>query len=88
MHYLLTEDIVIEASLSFGAELDLAFLHGEEGIVLADADIIARQYRSAALADDDLAGRDMLAMVDLDPQMLWIRIAAVFGCSCSFFMCH
>lgn len=43
-----------------GVELEVSGLEGEEGVVAADADVLARVELGAALADEDLAGEDVL----------------------------
>src|SRR6478609_4343954 len=69
-------------------ELDLAGLEGEEGVVLADADVEAGVEAGAALADDDRAGADGLAAVGLDAEVLGVGVAAVPGGAAAFLMCH
>ena len=50
---------------------------GEQGVVAADADILAGIHLGAALADDDVARQDLLAAEALHAQALAVRIAAV-----------
>src|SRR5512147_1826631 len=69
-------------------ELHLAGHHREEGVVLADADVLARVELRAALADDDGARVHELAAVGLDAQALALGIAAVAGRAACFLVCH
>src|SRR4051812_6273756 len=61
---------------------------GEQGVVLADADILALVELGAALADDDVAGEDLLAAELLDAQAPTGGIAAVARAAACLFMCH
>ena len=54
----------------------------------ADADVLTRVDAGAALADQDVAGQDLLAVRTLHAQALRRGIAAVFGAAYAFFMCH
>jgi hypothetical protein len=60
------------------AEADHAGDLGEEGVVLAAADIGAGLELGAALADDDGAAEDGLAGEALDAEALRVGVAAVF----------
>ena len=60
-------------------ELPLAVLEGEEREVAAAADVGAGMDLGAALADDDRAGLEGLAIVGLDAEKLRVRVAAVTG---------
>jgi len=62
---LLPHDVVVVAGLALCAELDFAFLEGEEGIILAHANVLAREDRGASLSDNDLTRGNVLAMIDL-----------------------
>ena len=67
-------------------ELHLAVLKGEEREVTALADVLAGMNLRAALADDDRAGLEELAVVGLDAEVLRIGIATVTGrCVSSLF---
>src|SRR5690349_12286769 len=66
----------------FGAldlELDRAIDQGEQRVVAAEADARARMEARAALADDDVAGFDRLATIDLHAEVLRVRVATVAG---------
>jgi len=67
---------------------DGAVLQSEQRPVTAHADILAGMELGAALTNDDAAGDDGLAAEDLDPKTLRVTLAAVGGCSLTFFMRH
>ena len=71
-----------------GAELDVAVDQREQRVVLADADVHARMDRGAALADDDAAGANHFAAVDLDAETLRLGVAPVARTAACLFMCH
>lgn len=73
---------------TFRTEVDGAGDLGEQGMILAHADIIAGMDLRAALADNDTTGRDQLAAVALYPQSFGIRITTISGTATCFFMCH
>src|SRR5262249_32931835 len=64
-------------AVAAAAELRHAVADGEDRVVLADRRPRARAEPRAALADDDLAGADVLPREDLDAEELRIRVAAV-----------
>jgi hypothetical protein len=84
----LLQNRVVKMSLSLVAESDCAVLEGEESVILAHADVLAREDIGAALAGNNLPNLCEGAWGNLDAEVLWIRISAVFSCSCGFFMCH
>src|SRR5437773_2145353 len=59
------------------AEADVTVGLGEECVVHADADVVARLEASAALAYQDAAGGDELPAEPLDPQHLGVGVATV-----------
>src|SRR5688572_28067892 len=61
---------------------------GEEGMVLADTDIITRKMLRAALAHDDVAGCYVLTAVNLNAEAFAMGFASVLGTTDAFFMCH
>src|SRR5687768_680936 len=69
-------------------ELHDAVHLGEEGVILAAADVLAGEEDGTALAHDDRAARDALAAEGLDAQVLRVRVAAVAAGALSLFMCH
>ncbi len=52
----------------FTGELDLAVFFREQRVVATDADVHARMKMRATLANDNVAGNNFLAAVDLDAQ--------------------
>ena len=54
---------------------------GEQGVVLADADILAGFESGTALPDQDRAAGDKLSRRTLYAEPLRIRVAPVFGTS-------
>src|SRR5262249_20099285 len=69
-------------------ELDDAVGQGEQRVVLAAADVPARVVPRAALPHDDAPGAHGLPAVDLDPQPLGIRLAAVARRALAFLVSH
>ena len=67
------------AALLFGKRLELhiAVRRGEQGVVAADADVGAGIHLGTALADQDIAGKDLLAAKALYAEALAVGIAAV-----------
>lgn len=54
-------------------------MRAKQGIVAALADILTRMDVSAALADEDVASENELAVGALDAETLGLGIAAIFG---------
>ena len=54
-------------------------LEGEEGEVAALADVLAGMDLGSALADDDGAGLEELAVIRLDAEILRVGVASVAG---------
>ena len=75
----LGEHDVDDPAVAAGAEPDVAGGLGEQGVVVAAADVGAGVEVGAALADEDLAGLDELAAEALDAQALGVRVATVAG---------
>src|SRR6266851_8170587 len=69
-------------------KLDIAGDEGEERVVLAMADIVARFMLRAALANEDGARINELSAEALHSQPLTVRIAAVCRGAAAFLMCH
>src|SRR4051794_11915374 len=76
--------------LGFGCVLepDLARQGREHGVIPAEPGARARKECHSALPDDDRAGRDELAVADLDAQPLADRIAAVLRAGTGFLVGH
>src|SRR6516162_5265589 len=75
-------------ALTLAVEQDDAVGHREQGVVLAAADVVAGEVARAALADDDAAGENCLAAINLDAEALAVRLAAVADGALSLFMSH
>src|SRR5262245_44377498 len=60
----------------------------EDRVVFAEARVQARTEAPAALAHDDRAAGDDVAVVRLDAEALRVRVAAVTGTALSFFVSH
>src|SRR6478672_4894281 len=73
---------------ALGRELDLAVDQREQGVVAAKADAHARMELGATLADDDVAGFDRLATIDLHAEVLRVGVATVARGTYALFMCH
>src|SRR4051812_20390498 len=69
-------------------EFDEAVLEGEDRVIAAQAYVKAGVELRAALADDDRPGLHRLPAPDLDPTILRIAVAAVFGRALTLLMCH
>ena len=69
----------VHAVIGFALELHAAIDHGEDGVILAEADIGARLPPGAALADDDVAGDDGFTAVFLDAKAAAFGVAPVAG---------
>src|SRR5262245_43559866 len=78
----------VDAALLLGRVLDLAFAKREQGVVLTDADVFAGVPFGAALANDDVAGKNALAARLLDAKAPSGRIAAVARGAACFLVCH
>jgi len=73
---------------AFAIETDGAVHEGEDGVVAAEADVLARHKLRAALTDDDVAGDDRLAAVNFNAEALADAVAPVLDGSLTFFMSH
>ncbi len=73
---------------AFAVERHHAVGDGEQAVVLGALDVAAGVVAGAALPDEDAAGGDVAATVDLDAQPLALRIAAVARRALTFLMCH
>lgn len=67
-------------------ELDFAVHKGKEGIVGAAAHIFTRMDVGAALADENVAGQNELAVGTLEAKALGLGITAVFRGTNALFM--
>ena len=78
----------LETRLILPLELDDAVNKRKDRVVLAKTDIVAGVDVGAVLADDDVAGYDLLATELLNTKTLGIRIPTVLGRPATFFVCH
>src|SRR5438067_10954520 len=70
------------------AERDAAVGKRKQGMILANADVVAGVPLGAALAHDDVAGARSLAAEQLHAEALALTVAAVAGRAGCFLMCH
>ena len=70
-------DADLLAILAEPFELDHPFDQGEQGVVLAAADIIAGMYGGAALAYQDRTGSHQLTIITLDAEAFAGAVATV-----------
>src|SRR5439155_26425341 len=73
---------------ALAVELDHSVDQREQRIIAAAGDVAARVVLGAALPDDDPARAHRLAAVDLHPQPLAVRIAAVLDRPLTFLVSH
>src|SRR3982751_3573940 len=78
---------VLTAELAI-SERDLAVGKRKQGMVLAQADIVARVPLGAALTHDDVAGANGFAAELLHAEALALTVAAVAGRAACLLMCH
>ncbi len=64
------EDAVVEFLHALFSEFDQAVLEGEQGEILASADIVACAIGVALLANKDIAGEHMLTRIQFNPKAL------------------
>ena len=70
------------------AELDLTVGQGEQGVILAHADILAWVVLGAALTHENVASNAVLTTKDFYTQPLALGLTSVFRTRCRFFVCH
>src|ERR687892_332380 len=78
----------VRAPAPAGTEPDLAFDQREQRVIPADADIVAGVPAGAPLADDDVAGDDVLAAELLHAEPLARRVAAVARAAAGLLVRH
>src|SRR5690606_1470400 len=88
LRLLCSSDDVDDLAAALRAELDSARLKSEQRVVAATADVHAGVEVGAALADDNLAGVDLLAAETLDAKSLGVGVTTVAGGACALLMCH
>ena len=74
-------------AITLATELDRTRTQGEQGVVLATANAVARVEVGAALTNEDLTSVDQLAAVALHAEALRVRVAAVTGGTKALLMC-
>src|SRR5690606_28129909 len=79
---------VDDLAAALAAELDGAGRESEQGVVPAAPDVGAGVEVGAALADEDLAGVDLLAAEALHAETLRVRVTTVAGGACALLVCH
>src|SRR5690554_5138787 len=75
----------------FGAlvvELHETIAQGEEREVVTHTHVVTRVELSAALAHEDVASENELAVEALDSEALGVAVAPVAGAAYAFLMCH
>jgi len=77
----------IDAS-SAAIEPDVAVDQSENRVITAEADVFSRQEFCAALADNDIAGKNHLAAKSLYAETFADAVAAVLNAALSFFVSH
>src|SRR3954466_10808207 len=70
------------------SERDLAVGKCKKGMVLAQADVVARVPLGAALAHDDVAGANILAAELLHAEALAFTVTPVARRAACFLVCH
>src|SRR6476661_11108390 len=74
--------------LALVLELHHAVDEGVDGVVRAEADVLARVPLRAALAHDDVAGDDLLTAELLDAAVLRVAVAPVAGRADALLVSH
>src|SRR5918994_3874378 len=82
------DDRHVRAPAPAGTEPDLAFNQREQRVIAAQADVVAGVPARAPLADDDVAGNDVLAAELLHAEPLARRVAAVARAAPGFLVRH
>ena len=69
-------------------ESHVAVNQSKNGVIAAQANVLAGHELGTALANDNIAGNDGFAAKSLNSQPLAYAVAAVLYAALSFFMCH
>src|SRR5699024_11112269 len=85
---LLLLDNAALAVTAHALEMDAAVNQREQRVVAADADALTRMDVGAALANQNVAGQNVLTVAALDAETLGLRVTAVLGRTYAFFVCH
>src|SRR5213082_965631 len=70
------------------AELDIAIDQGEQGVVAANANVIAGFDLCAALANNDATGGNHLSIIAFHSKHFGVTVPTIAGTTHTFFMCH
>ena len=73
-----------EADFAYFAEGDNAVFKRKEGVVFAQAHLLAGEIAGAALAHNNIARLGALPRIELNPQIFCIGVGKVFSCSACF----
>tara|TARA_R110002167_G_scaffold88522_3_gene238741 strand:- start:6710 stop:7486 length:777 start_codon:yes stop_codon:yes gene_type:complete len=73
---------------AFNFELNNAFSSGEQGMILADANIATRMETCSTLTNQDIPSQNFLTTETLDTKAFRLGIATVISTTASFFMSH
>lgn len=82
------EDFVHVHAAAFAVEADGSVRDGEDGVVLAETDAFAGDPFGAALADDDIAGDDLLTAEFLDAEAFAAAVTTVLDGTLTFLVSH
>ena len=82
------KDRHVTTATGLGGEFHRALNQGEQGMVAAQADVVARMPLGAALTHDDVAGQDVLAAELLYAEALGFRVATVARRTTGFLVSH
>src|SRR6266540_2285493 len=82
------DDVDFAPVVARGGVLHFACDQSEERVVLADADVLARQESRTALADEDRTRLDQRAGEFLHAETLPGGVATVACGACALFVCH
>src|SRR5262245_7695698 len=77
-----------DAPVALGGELDAALGQGKQGVIIAHAHVRARVPAGAALAHQNIASKNALTAVALDPEPSARGVAAVARGAACLFVCH
>lgn len=87
-HVLLRVNADFSSFLSGLFEFDRTSNEGKKGMVLAQADVVARADAGSPLPDQNSAGRNLLTTVSLDAQALGLAVTPAARAAASLLMCH
>jgi hypothetical protein len=88
MKQLLGSDWIDIDPASGTIKADIAIDQRKNGVIAAEADILAWQKLGSALAHNDVAGDDQFAAVSFYAETFANAVAAVLNAALSFFMSH